>query len=79
MLSPMAFQRALAGACPVPQPYRAVSAAGRKPAVGRKRHTSDDMAAKLLEKIALTYLLVQRLLPIPVTLLDWYKDFCRYQ
>jgi hypothetical protein len=55
----MAFHRALAGAgFQVPQPDRFVSAAGRKkPAVGRKRHTSDDVAAKSLKKIALTYLL----------------------
>ncbi len=58
-LSPMAFHCAHAGAgFQVPQPDRFVSAARRKkPAVGRKRHTSDDMAAKSLEKIALTYLL----------------------
>jgi len=47
----MAFHCALAGAgFQVPQPDRFVSASGRKkPAVGRKHHTFDDMAAKSLK------------------------------
>jgi len=67
----MALKRSLAGArFHIPQPDRVVIAAGRnKLAIGREGHGIDGSAGTSTKKLVLTLpaLLVQRLLPVPVT------------